>query len=89
VQLLQSKNMRALQGARPALACWYRTSSSMLLLNPVQAFSQRAEKNLGVAAVFVVTGIDHNQALAQANCREKRLRGLWRDVFVGRGSNYK
>jgi hypothetical protein len=61
----------------------------MLLLDPIQALVERAEKALGVAAVFVVTGIDHSQALRLTSCREKRSRGLWCDVFVGRGGNYK
>jgi hypothetical protein len=61
----------------------------MLLLDPIQALSERAEEAFGVAAVFVVLSIDHNQALRLTSCREECARDLWRDVFVGRGGNYK
>jgi len=61
----------------------------MLLLDPIQALSERTEENFGVAAVFVVSSIDHKQALRLTSGREECARGLWRDVFVGRGGDYK
>jgi hypothetical protein len=35
----------------------------VLLLDPIKALSERAEEAVGVAAVFVITGIDHDKAL--------------------------
>jgi len=61
----------------------------LLLLDPIQALSERAEEAVTIAAVLVVPSIDHNQTLRLTSCREECARGLWRDVFVGCGGDDK